>query len=133
MRNISRRDIQVFVAGTLACLGFQALVWAPYEILYSRDSILVIASLIAGSGLFLGIGIVLGSMRALRWAQILLWLGLLLDVISVCVLVLGRFGMSPKVPHMSLYRSISSVLTLSVLLWMLLWSQSKRFKDEPDA
>ena len=133
MSKISARDIQVFVGGVLAYFGFQSLVWTPYEVIHSRDEFAAVSFIVGVVGLLLGIAIVAGNTRALFWTQIFLWLCIVQDVIGICVFVFGRFGISLKVPHMSLYQSIASFLTLSALLGLIAWSRSKRFRVEPDA
>jgi Na+-driven multidrug efflux pump len=133
MSKISARDIQIFVAGVLAYLGFQSLVWIPYEVVYSQDSLRIIASIVAGVGLLLGVGIVAGNIRALRWAQIFLLVCVLGAVVNICLSVFETYHVFQKAPHMSLYRSIFDFLTNVILLWLLVWSRSKRFRDEPDA
>jgi hypothetical protein len=133
MRKISARDIQIFVAGVLAYLGFQSLVWIPYEVVYAQDSIHIIASIVAGVGLLLGAGIVAGNIRALRWAQIFLSVCVLGAAVNICLSVFEMNHVLQKAPHMSLYRSIFDFLTNVILLWLLVWSRSKHFQDEPDA
>jgi hypothetical protein len=127
MSKISSRNIQVFVAGVLAYLGFDALVQMPFAFFHSQD-VLGFSDIVSGFiAIALAGGIVVGSMRALRWLQIILWLGLIVDFITIFMLV---SGISRNVWHVSLYRVISSFLTLLALLCLIAWSRSKRFRAD---
>lgn len=124
MCKLSARDIQVFVAGALAYLGFDALIQMPFAFLNSEGN-LAFADIAGGSiGIVLAVGIIAGSMRALRWLQIYLWISLLVDVVTICVLVSGI----SNVWHIGLHTVTSGFLTVSALLCLITWSRSKQFR-----
>jgi hypothetical protein len=128
MRKPSARIIQVFVAGALAYLGFDSTLLGFYGLVHSQGDMAVTGFIVGPMVLLVGVAIVAGSVRALLWAQIILWLCLIQDVISICVFVFRKFGISLHVPHMSLYYSISSLIELSALLLLIAWSRSRRFR-----
>jgi hypothetical protein len=130
MSKLSARDIQVFVAGVFACLGFDALIQTPFALRNSQDILGFSDIISAGVAVVLAVGIIAGSMRALHWAQFILWFGLVVDGITICVLVFKKFGISLNVGHISLYRVTSSFLTLLALLCLIAWSRSKRFRGD---
>jgi hypothetical protein len=125
---ISAQNIQVFVAGALALMGFQSLVWAPYYLIVSKDLVFVIGSLISGLALWIGIAMLIGSERAIFWARIYLLLGILSAIAVPC---LSAFSV-PGAPHLSWWRSASDLLTPAILLWLLIWSRSQRVNRMPN-
>ncbi|MGA3164250.1 MAG: hypothetical protein ABSD77_08680 [Verrucomicrobiota bacterium] len=127
MTKITARDIQVFVAGVLAYIGFESLVWTPDAIIHSHSSFAAVSFIVGVIALPLAVGIVAGSRRAILWTQVICWLCIIQDVVSIFVFVLAKFGISLRVAHMTLYRSIGSLLTLSALLLLIALSRSKRF------
>jgi hypothetical protein len=133
MNKISSRDIQVFVAGALALTGFRALVSIPHSVALSIDSAhigrAVIGSLIIGLALPIGIGVFLGRWSALFWAQIYLWL----KFIGGCIAIpFFWYFYHDKIGRLALL-SVPEILVAAVLLGLIFWTTSERFRYEPDA
>ncbi len=129
MKNISARDIRLLVAGALALTGFRALIWIPYYFTVSLDSVRIGGAIITGLALPIGIGILLGRASAILLAQIYLWLVL----ITGCVAMPVVWHYFPeKVGRMAL-SGAPELLVASVLLGLIYWSGSQRFRHEPDA
>jgi hypothetical protein len=133
MSKISARDIQMIFAGAFIFPALTSLIWLPHSLIYSRDAVFVFAAIFSCLALPLGIGILLGNMRALRLAQIFLWLCVIGSVINICLSVVRMYHVVSGPPHFSLYRSISDFLIDATLLSLLIWSRSRRFRHEPDA
>jgi hypothetical protein len=130
---ISARDIRVYVAGALALAGFRALVSIPYSIALSSDSAhigrAVIGGLIVGLALPIGIGIFLRRWSALFWAQIYLWL----KIIGGCIAVpFFWYFYHDKIGRLVLL-SVPEILVVAVLLGLMFWTTSEKFRYEPDA
>jgi hypothetical protein len=133
MNKISSRDIRLLVAGALALAGLQSLILIPYYFTLSLDAAhfgrAVIAGLMAGLALPIGIGIFLGRWSALLWAQIYLWL----KFISGCIAIpFFWYFFHEKVGHLAL-RIVPEILVAAVLLGLIFWTTSERFRYEPDA
>jgi hypothetical protein len=128
MNKIPAREVQVFVAGALALWGFRALIWLPtYLFTATHDTwwiSRIIGTLTTGLTLPLGVTILLGKTRAIRWAQIFLWWSLVLISISAMCLQVAHLG--PKGLN---YIKIAApdLLVCIVLLWLLC---SQRFQDQ---
>jgi hypothetical protein len=133
MSKISSRDIRLFLAGALALMGFEALVLIPYYFSLSMDAAhigrAVIVGLFAGLALPIGIGIFLGRWSALFWAQIYLWL----KFISGCIAIPFFWYFSHEKPGSLALRSVPGLLVAAVLLGLIFWTTSERFRNEPDA
>jgi hypothetical protein len=131
MKNISARNIQMFVAGALAFMGFRELFWLPYYFIVSKDAHLVIGCILSGLSLLIGISIFVGNPRAILWAKIYLGLNILVfpfifflfSVLHISTSKMQNFGL----------KSILGFATVFVLYLLLVWSTSKRFSDDPDA
>jgi hypothetical protein len=133
MSKLSARDIQVFVAGALAYLGFDSLLIGADGLIRSRADIALTGLIVGVVALALGVAIIAGSKRALLWVQIFLWLALIQDIVSICVFVFRKFGISLNLAHMSLYRATSSLLELSALLLLIAWSRFQADSRQRDA
>lgn len=120
MNKLSARDIQLFVAGALALIGFRALIWLPYSVVGSGPlmGLLVVRSLIMGLALPIGIVMLMGRAAATRVAQIYLWVTLTLGCVAVFV---------PDQAGRLSWGSAPEVLVALVLLGLILWSRSRRF------
>ena len=121
------RRVQMFVAGALALMGFRALVWLPHYCSI-RDSVLIIGCLVVGLGLPLGVAILVGSLRAVRLAEVYLWLGV---IGMVATLVVFALHVLPADAPRTSWRSIPDLIIPLVLLALLVWSRFPR--HEPDA
>lgn len=134
MTKITGRDLQVFVGGALAILGFSEFYWLPYYILEHRDAIVIIASLMAGLTLPLGMAILFNRKQSIVLTKIYLWL-----TISCAVIGLPFFEFSNHFKSTAVHWKTVLDLTTSVILLLLLhWSRSKRFqaseeKSQPEA
>jgi hypothetical protein len=129
MNKISAKSIQMFVAGALALMGFRSLVWVPYYLIVFKDLFFLISSIFSGLALWIGIAMLIGSGRAIFWARIYLLLGIVSAIAMPC---LSAFSV-PGALHLSWWRSASELLTPVILFWLLAWSRSRHFRDEPDA
>ena len=128
MNKIPAKSIQMFVAGALALMGFHALIWTPYYLIYSKDIVFVGGSIFSGLALLIGVAMFAGSVRAMLWARIYLLLGIVGAIVSICLSV---FQIVPKAPHLSWWRVTSDFLTPAILFGLLVWSSSKDLRDEP--
>jgi hypothetical protein len=131
---ISARDIQVFVAGSLALLGIRALLYLPYYFAAPVHNAAWVGHLFgscsAGLDLPLGLGMLFGKRWAILLAQFYLWLSLALSFITgfYSAMILGA---SKALSYIS---TISPDLIIQIaLLWLIWLSQSKKFRHEPDA
>jgi hypothetical protein len=135
MRKISARDIQVFVAGVIAYIGFHFLGGAAYfRDTHTQVGGVVAIFIIGAVSVLLGLSIAAGNMRALRWAQVILWLVLAVNVSGIVAFVLEQVGIPafghghpdiPKKSPITLYNNISYVLTSGILLLLIARSRSK--------
>jgi hypothetical protein len=125
---ISARDIQLFVGGALALTGFRALIWLPYYFAVSMDSVRIIGSIITSLALPIGIAILMGHSRAILLAQIYLWL----IVISECIVIPTFYFVVPARIGRILWATTPDMLVSIVLLGVIFWSRSRRFRHEPD-
>ena len=129
MSKLTSRDIQMCVAGAFALTGFYALYWLPYHIVTTHDALRISSYVVAALALPLGISIVLGSSRALLLARIYLWLE-----------VIGGFIFTPLYCILFPARATNFLLRMGpdltvslILLVLIIWSRSKRFKQDPAA
>jgi hypothetical protein len=129
MNKISSRDIRLFVAGALALAGFRALILIPYDLIVLKDSVLAGGAVITGLALPIGIGMFLGRWSAFFWAQVYLWLKFLLGCFAIPVY---WYFFHAKVERLAL-RSVPEILVSAVLLGLVFWTTSERFRYEPDA
>jgi len=121
------------IAGAFIFPGLESLLWLPRSFVYSHDFVFIFAAICSCLTLPLGIGILLGNIRALRLTKIFLWLCVIGSAINICLSVIVMYHVVSGPPHFGLYRSISDFLVNSALLWLLIWSRSRRFRHEPDA
>lgn len=129
MNKISSRDIRVLVAGALALTGFRALIWLPYYFTLPMSVPAIGGAVLTGLALPIGIGIFLKRPMAIAWAQIYLWFVVISGGIALPFFweflpqKVGRFVMDVA-PEM---------LVSAVLLGLIFWSNSEKFKHEPEA
>jgi hypothetical protein len=117
----------MFVAGVFALMGFYGAYWLPYYI-FTRDTLQILSHLLIALALPLGIGVLLGSARALLFTQIYLWAEIILGFIAIPVICF----IYPSEAVYMIWRSGPSILICLMLLGLLIWSRSKRFNNEPD-
>ena len=134
MKKLSAQEIRSFVAGAFVLAGFKALLGIPSFFINSRDHIhiawLVLAvGLSAGLQLVIGIGMFLRQWWALFWAQIYLWMLLL----SACTVIPVWWYYSPAQAERMALRGVPEILAAVILLGLICWSGSERFRYEPDA
>jgi hypothetical protein len=133
MNKISAREIQVFVAGAFALIGFNLLRCLPSSLSDPIHNFWWFARLaayvIAGLALPIGIAIFFRKAHAILWTQIYLWSWLVLGSISMIgvVVKLGYKAMS------MVETAAPGMIVCIVLLWLISWSRSRRFRHEPDA
>jgi Ca2+/H+ antiporter len=131
MNKLSRRNVQMFVAGALALTGFRELFWLPYYLVVSKDVHLVTGSILSGLSLLIGISIFVGNARAILWAKI--YLGLNILVFAVIFLIFPLLHSLTSKPQNFSLKSVLGFATVFILYLLLVWSTSKRFSDNPDA
>jgi hypothetical protein len=129
MKKISERDIQLFVGGAFALIGFRALVWLPSTLWSSPDAGRIISSVITILALPIGIGILFGRTQALRLAQLYLWL----TIIAGCIVIPTFYYFSRSKGGRISRSLVSEMLVSTVLLGLIFWSRSRRIRHEPDA
>lgn len=130
MSKLSTRDIELFIAGALALIGFRALIWLPFFFSASTPMIGVrlISSLLTALALPIGIAILLGRASAILCAQIYLWVIL----VSGCVAIPVYDHFIPENSGGFVRRSIPELLVAVALLVLIFWSRSRRSRNEPD-
>jgi hypothetical protein len=133
MHKITSRDIRKFVAGALALAGFRALISIPYFLTISGGSSRIggalLVGLFASLDLLIGIGMFLGRWSALFWAQVYLCL----IVISGCTVIPVLWCFSTAKAGRLALRSAPEILMAAVLLGLIFWSSSEKFRYERDA
>jgi hypothetical protein len=127
MSKISARGIQLFVAGAVALNGFDSLFWMFYYLFYVRDSVQVIAHLIGGLMLPLGIGILIGSARAIRLTVIYLWVVVFMIVTGVPIFCY----FNPAKARVAIWENTLDLLVSLSLLW-LLWRSRRTSNTAPE-
>lgn len=127
---VSARQIQIFVAGALALMGFHSLIWTPYYFIVAKDLVFAFGSILSGLALWIGTAVLIESERAIFWAWIYLLLGILSGIVAICLSV---FPILPKPLPISWWRDASDTLTLVILFSMLAWSRSERFHQTPNS
>jgi uncharacterized membrane-anchored protein len=125
----SARDIQLFVAGTLALTGFYALCWLLEYSIYVQDGVLIFQHVIGVLMLALGIGIFIGSARAVLITLIILWI----DVIGGFTGIPIYCYLFPSKAMHTISREAPEMLANVILLGLMIWSRSRRFRHDPDA
>lgn len=120
--------VQTFVGGAIALMGFRALLWIPRGLIV-RDSVYIMAGLVIGLGLPLGLAILRGLPSAPRLAEAYLALCVLGPLISVEVSKLGMLpGSAPRLG----WWSLSDIIAPAVLLAFLLWGRVPQPNAELD-
>jgi len=126
---ISARDIQLFVAGAFALTGFYSLCWLIEYSASASDGARIFQHVIGVLLLALGIGIFVGSARAVLIALVVLWI----DVIGGFTgIPLYCYLFPAKATH-TIWREAPEMLANVILLGLMIWSRSRRFRHEPDA
>ena len=115
------------VAGAFALMGFYAFYWLPYYIFTARDLGQIISHIITTLALPLGIGIVLGSARAIILTRIYLWL----EIICGCIAIPAFYFVVPKQAMHLIWQSGPDLAISIILLSLIIWSGSRRFRHEP--
>jgi hypothetical protein len=130
MSKLSKRAIELFVAGALALIGFRVLIGLPYLLSASSAMIGVrlVSSLVTALALPIGIAILLSRASAILCAQIYLWL----IVVSGCVAIPVYCRFVPEQSGRIMWRIIPESLVAAVLLAVIFLSRSRRFKNEQD-
>jgi hypothetical protein len=129
MNKTSARDIQLFVAGALALIGFQALILLPYYLTASMDLVRALSGIIAGLALPIGICMLTGRAKALLFAQIYLWL----LVITGCLVLPVYCWAIPARAKSLVLRVAPEMITAIILLWLIFWSRSRKPGPEPES
>jgi hypothetical protein len=133
MSKLSRRDVEVFVAGAFALWGFRALIWLPSDFVAPIQNFMwftrIAGVFVTGLALPLGIAMLVGSKRAIVLAKIYLWMVLVLGGVDIVILVSDRSILGARA--LTFTGSFApDMLVCIVLLWFLC---SRRFRHEPDA
>lgn len=130
MNRISARSIQVFVAGAIALMSFQSLLLLPYFLAVSKDLIFVLSSIISGFALWIAIAMFFGSKKGIWWANVYLWLCSISSAGMACIYGVAASDIWKPLPHAT-WRGLSHLPIPVILLWLLIWSRSRRFQDQP--
>ena len=121
------------VAGAFTLIGFYAIYWLPYYIFTARDTVhdilKILTHVFIALALPLGIGIVLGFSRAIVLTRIYLWF----EVVSEIIAIPLGFFMFPSLAMHLIWQSAPGLAVNIILLSLIIWSGSRRFKHEPDA
>jgi hypothetical protein len=125
----SPRDIQLFVAGAFSLNGFYALCWLLQYAVYVQDGALILQHLVGVLTLALGIGIFIGSVRAVLIALIFLWVGVIGGFTGI---PLYCYLFPSKAMH-TISREAPEMFASVMLLGLMIWSRSRSFRHEPNA
>jgi hypothetical protein len=117
--------VQAFVGGAIAVIGFRALIWIPHGVA-ARDSVYILAGILVGFGLPLGVAILRGHPKALRLAEIYLALG----VLGMCLaFVVSKLSILPASAPGLAWWSLSDLIAPVVLLVLLFWSKAQHGEE----
>ena len=126
---LTANGIRMFVAGALCMDGLYALAWLLSHASSIHDVEPILSRMLGCLCFALGLGIFLGSLRVLRLTEIVLWV----------IVVGGLAGMTlycclnpSKAIHM-IWRQGPGILPSIVLLSLMVWSRSPRFRQELDS
>lgn len=122
------KRVPTFVGGALAFIGFRGLVMLPHYLLVAKNAVYTTGCLLDGVALLFGVSILVGSARAVRWAEIYLWLGVIVLSAFLIAFALNLFG--PDVPRYS-WREWPDLAAPILLLALLVWSRLSQ--HEPGA
>ena len=128
MKKTTPRDIQMCVAGAFALMGFYSIYWIPHYVT-AKDMVPIISHFWGALALPLGIGIVTGSKRAMLLTQIYLWMELATGCVGIPIIC---YYFPTNAAHM-IWRSGPDIIISAILLGLIFWSRSERFRHEPDA
>jgi hypothetical protein len=126
---ISARDIQLFVAGAFSLTGFYALCWLLMYSFSAPDGARIFQHIIGVLLLALGIGIFIGSARAVLIALVVLWIAVIGGFTAIplyCYLV-------PSKAMHTIWIEAPEMSANVILLGLMIWSRSRRFRHKPDA
>ncbi len=128
MNKISAQGIQLFVGGAVAMNGFDSLFSMFYYLIYSHSHFFtnVIAYMIAGLMLPLGIGILTGRAKAVKWTVIFLWI----VVAAIFTAVPLYCYNNPSMARVMVFENLRSFLLCVILLILVYWSRSPRFQGK---
>ena len=125
----SARDIQLFVAGAFSLTGLYALFWLLEYAIYVPDGAVIFQHLIGVLALALGIGIFIGSARAILLTLIFLWVNVVVGFTGIpiyCYLI-------PSKAMQTIWREAPELLANVLLLSLMIWSRSRKFRHDPIA
>jgi hypothetical protein len=126
---IFKEQIQMFVAGALALMGFTGLFWMPYYLIHTEYLEAILCSAMGGLALRIGIAMLCGNAQAAFWAKIYLFYCIFN---AVAMISLHAFSVAGTQGY-SWWRSASELLHPAILLGLLFWSQSQRFHAKPES
>jgi hypothetical protein len=126
MSKLSSQEIQMFVAGVLALMGFYGLYWLPYFIFMARDTVQILSHVGTALALPLGIGMFMGSARAVLLARIYLWLEVILGMVCVPIICFEL----PSRAIQLVWQSGPDFVISAVLLVLILWSRLSKFRHD---
>jgi hypothetical protein len=125
----SARDIQLFIAGAFSLYGFYALYWLLTYSFSVRNSDQIASNVLGALLLALGIGIFIGNARAVLITLIVLWINVIGGFTGIPIYC---YLFPSKAMH-TILREAPEMLTNVILLGLMIWSRSRRFRHEPDA
>ena len=133
MTKLSAHGIQMFVAGALAIRGLGSLLSVFYDLIRFKSAVILPvlgASVVSSAALLIGIAMLLGGKHAILWAYVYLWFGLLSSAGMATIYLLIRLHVLRPLLSGSVSWTLSGMVTSAILLWLLAWSRSRRFRVE---
>jgi hypothetical protein len=125
---ISARDIQMFVAGVLSLMGFLFLSSLVRNSFSGSDSLFIASQVFGSLALPLGIGMLLGSTRAIWLTLTFLWFN---TIIGFTAIPLFCYFFPAKAVQTA-WHEVPEMLVYAIMLGLVIWSRSGRFR-QPDA
>ena len=122
---ISARDIRLFIAGALSLTGFYALCWLLRYSFSATDGVLIFEHIIGSLLLALGIGIFIGSARAVLITEIFLWLNVIGGFTGIPIYCY----LFPARAMRTIWREAPEMFVNVILLGLMVWSRSRRFRQ----
>jgi hypothetical protein len=130
MRTLLANDVQKFLAGVVAYIGFQALVQSALLLAgpSETDSATIIVSAIPSLGLLIGLRMFMGKPHAVSWAILLLAFCMVLGVAGAT-----RLYLTSSIASSYFFILIVSLLAHAIVIGALLWYRFKLLPYEPNA
>ena len=134
MTPVSVDNLERFLGGMFAYIGFQALVWTAYLLVGfdHTDFVTILVSAFPGLGLFIGVAMLVGRERVIPWAIAFLAGNLGLSLWGVMAASVASGAGLPERGHLVLMGIVNLVAPV-VLLSLVLWCRSLRLRGKANA